>query len=152
MPGESHGRRSLVGYSPRRHKESDTTERLHFHSSSQRDMSSPFCCCCCSDGQLYLTLLRPHGLQPTRLLCRWDSPGKNIGVDCHALLQGIFPTEGSNLRLLRLLHWQAGTLPLAPPGKPHSTLQVFSNISCVRLCPCVTCDHITVNYLTSFYL
>ena len=31
LPGESHGRRSLVGYSPRDHKESDTTERLHFH-------------------------------------------------------------------------------------------------------------------------
>ena len=31
LPGESHGRRSLVGYSPRGHEESDTTERLHFH-------------------------------------------------------------------------------------------------------------------------
>ena len=31
LPGESHGGRSLVGYSPRGHKESDTTERLHFH-------------------------------------------------------------------------------------------------------------------------
>ena len=31
LPRESHGQRSLVGYSPRGHKESDTTERLHFH-------------------------------------------------------------------------------------------------------------------------
>ena len=31
---------------------------------------------------------RPHGLQPTRLLCPWDSPGKNTGVGCHVLLQG----------------------------------------------------------------
>ena len=31
LPGESHGRRSLVGYSPQGRKESDTTERLHFH-------------------------------------------------------------------------------------------------------------------------
>ena len=31
LPGESHGQRSLVGYSPWDHKESDTTERLHFH-------------------------------------------------------------------------------------------------------------------------
>ena len=38
------------------------------------------------------------------LLCPWDSPGKNTGVGCHALLQGIFPTQGSNLRLLWLLH------------------------------------------------
>ena len=43
--------------------------------------------------------LRPHGLQPTRLLCPWDSPGKNTGVDCLSLLQGIFPTQGLNLGL-----------------------------------------------------
>ena len=48
--------------------------------------------------------LQPHGLEPARLLCPWDFPGKNTGVDCHALLQGIFPTQGSNPRLLRLLH------------------------------------------------
>ena len=60
--------------------------------------------------------LQPHGLQPTRLLCPWDSPGKNSGVGCHCLLQGIFPTQGSNLCLLHLLHWQASSLPLAPPG------------------------------------
>ena len=53
-----------------------------------------------------------------RLLCLWDSPGKNTGVGCHSLLQGIFLTQGSNLDLLCLLHWQAGSLPLAPPGKP----------------------------------
>ena len=42
----------------------------------------------------------------------------NTGVGCHSLLQGIFPTSGWNLCLLCLLHWQAGSLPLAPPGKP----------------------------------
>ena len=36
---------------------------------------------------------------PTRLPCPWDSPGKNSGVGCHSLLQGIFPTQGSNLDL-----------------------------------------------------
>ena len=56
------------------------------------------------------------------LLCLWDSPGKCTGVSCHALLQGIFPTQGSNPYLLCLLHWQAGSLPLAPPGKPLTTL------------------------------
>ena len=35
-------------------------------------------------------------LKPARLLCPWDSPGKNTGVVCHFLLQGIFPTQGSN--------------------------------------------------------
>ena len=41
-----------------------------------------------------------HGLQPARLLCPWDSPGQNTGVDCYFLLQGIFPTQGSYLGLL----------------------------------------------------
>ena len=40
--------------------------------------------------------LWPCGLEPARLLCPWDSPGKNTGVGCHALLQSIFPTQGSN--------------------------------------------------------
>ena len=40
--------------------------------------------------------LRPHGLQSARLLCSWDSPGKNTGVSSHFLLQGILPTQESN--------------------------------------------------------
>ena len=44
-----------------------------------------------------------------------DSSGKNSGMGCHALLQGIFLTQGSNLCLL---HWQDGSLPLVPCGKP----------------------------------
>ena len=47
--------------------------------------------------------LRPHGLQPARLLRPRDSPGRNTGVGFHALLQGIFPTQGSNPGLL---HWR----------------------------------------------
>ena len=42
----------------------------------------------------------------------------------HALLQGIFPTQGSNQHLFYLLHWQAGSLPLAPPGKPFHLLHI----------------------------
>ena len=44
--------------------------------------------------------LWPHGLQPTRLLCTWNSPGKNTEVDSHSPLQGIFLTQGSNPGLL----------------------------------------------------
>ena len=40
------------------------------------------------------------------------------GVSCHALLQGIFLTQGSNPRLSCLLSWRAGSLPPAPPGEP----------------------------------
>ena len=72
--------------------------------------------------------LQPHGLKPTKLLCPWDSPGKNTGVGCHFLFQGIFLTQGLNPHLLCLLHWQADSLPLVPPGKPtpYSALFPFS--------------------------
>ena len=48
-----------------------------------------------------------------------DSRGKNTEVGCHALLQGIFPTQESNPHLSHLLHWQADSFSLAPPGKPY---------------------------------
>ena len=48
--------------------------------------------------------LRPYGLWPARLLCPWDSPGKNTRVGYHALLQWIFLTQGSNSHLLCLLY------------------------------------------------
>ena len=51
----------------------------------------------------------PMDCSPPRLLCPWNSPGKNTGVDYHFLLQGIFPTQGSNLHLEHcrqiLYHW-----------------------------------------------
>ena len=50
-----------------------------------------------------------------------DFLGKNTGVGCYALLQGIFPIQVSNPHLLHLLHWQVGSLPLVPPGKPIYT-------------------------------
>ena len=65
--------------------------------------------------QLYPTL-RPHGLESARLLCPWESPGKNAGAGCHFLLQGIFSTQGSNACLLWLLRWQADSLPLSYLG------------------------------------
>ena len=54
----------------------------------------------------------------TRVLCPWNSPGKNTGVGCYALLQGIFLTQGSNSHFLHLLHWQVDSLWLAPSTKP----------------------------------
>ena len=66
--------------------------------------------------------LRPHGLQPARFLCPWDSPSKNTGVGCHFLLQGIFLTQRLNLGYLCLLHWQADSLSpyhLGSPIFPH---------------------------------
>jgi len=53
-------------------------------------------------------------MEPARLLCPWDSPGKNTGVGSHSLLQGIFLIQGSD--------WspalQAESLPYKPLGKP----------------------------------
>ena len=80
--------------------------------------------------------LQPYGLQPTRLLCPWDSPGKNTAVGGHDFLQGIFPTQGSNPPLLCLLPWQAGCLPLAPRGKPlylSNTQNSWSDTNCCRM-------------------
>ena len=51
------------------------------------------------------------------LPCSCDSPDKKTGVGCHALLEGIFLTQGSNPCLLHLLLWQMGSLPLVPSGK-----------------------------------
>ena len=51
---------------------------------------------CVLVAQLCPALLQPRGLQPSRLLWPWNSPGKNTGVDSHSLLQGIFLTQGSN--------------------------------------------------------
>ena len=62
--------------------------------------------------------LQHHKPQPIRLLCPRAFPGKNTGVGCHFLLQGIFPTQGLNLGLLHLLHWQVDSLPLYHLGSP----------------------------------
>ena len=53
---------------------------------------------------------------------------KNTGVGCYFLLRGgsYWPRQGSNLRLLHLLHWQAGSLLLVPPGKPFTTIIALS--------------------------
>ena len=59
-----------------------------------------------------------------RILCPWDSSGKYTGMDCHFLHQRIFTTQRSNPCLLRLLRWQAGSLPLVPPEKPKLLLKV----------------------------
>ena len=45
------------------------------------------CKCCCQVASVVSDSVRPHGLQPTRLLHPWDSLGKNTGVGCHFLLQ-----------------------------------------------------------------
>ena len=80
------------------------------------------CLCVCSVAQLYPTLWGPMDCT-CQDPCPWNFPDENTGAGCHFLLQGIFQTQGS---YLRLLHWQVGSLPLAPPGKPYMTQQFYS--------------------------
>ena len=76
------------------------------------------CVCVHSRTQSCLSLCDPVDcslLAHQAPLCQWNFSGKNAGVCCHFLCQGIFQTQGLNLSLLHLLHWQANSLPLALP-------------------------------------
>ena len=67
--------------------------------------------------------LQPYALYPARRLCAWNSIGKNTGVGCHFLLQGILPTQGSNLGLR---HYR----PLSePPRKSKANFKRKQNLS-----------------------
>ena len=73
--------------------------------------------------------LWPHGLWPTRLLCPWNSPGRNTGVGCHFLLQGIFVTRENEPASPAL---QVDSVPLSRQGNPawhHSKWYTF--MSCL---------------------
>ena len=71
----------------------------------------------CWVASVLFSSVQRYTLEPARSLCPRDSPGKNTWEGCHALLQGILLTQRWNPCLLCLLHWQVGSLPLAPPGE-----------------------------------
>ena len=71
----------------------------------------------CLVAQSCLTLCDSMDCSPPGSSVHWDSPGKNNGVGCHALFQGIFPTQGLNPGLL---HCKWILLPSEPPGKPKT--------------------------------
>ena len=62
--------------------------------------------------------LQPHGLEPARLVCTWDFSGKNTGVGCHFLLQGIFQTQGLNSGSPVSPALAGGFFITEPSGKP----------------------------------
>ena len=71
--------------------------RLYFNKKNSKGFNRCFFkadTCCCLVAKLCLTLLWPHGLSSTGLLCPWNFPGKNNGVGCH------------------FLPWQVDSLPL----------------------------------------
>ena len=100
------------------------------------------CVCVCVSHSVMSNSLQHHGLQPSRLLCPQDFPGKNTGVGCHFLLQRIFPTEGLNSCLL---HWQVDSLQLSHLGSPaqHSMLFYYLQLPVSRpkghQCPNCNC-------------
>ena len=72
--------------------------------------------CVCSITQFFPTL-RSYGLWPARFLCPWNFPGKNTGMGCQFLYQGIFSTQGSKMCLLHLWHWQVDSFTAMPLWK-----------------------------------
>ena len=80
---------------------------------------------CCFSHKWCPTLLQSHRLQPARLLCPWDSPGKNMELGCHVLFQGFFLTRGLKPHLL---HWQASSLPLSHQGSPKYINTLLSDL------------------------
>ena len=99
--------------------------------------------CSCLVVKLPPALLWPHGLQPTRLLCPWNFPGKNTGLGCRFLLQGIFATQGSTHTscigkqiLYCCATWEA---QFTKELQIKNFLEIFENISLpksmISLCP-----------------
>ena len=72
---------------------------------------------CCLVAQSCPNLCDSMDYSPARLLCPWDSRGKNPAVGCHALLQGLFLTQEQNPSLL---HWQADSLSPSHLGSPQN--------------------------------
>ena len=70
--------------------------------------------CCGSVAKSCWTLCDPMDCSLSGPSVHGVFPGKDIRVGCHSLLQGIFPTQGSNSGFL---YWQAGFLPSEPPGR-----------------------------------
>ena len=89
--------------------------KLHYGLSQSESSSKASC----SVATLCPTLLRPHGLQPVRLLCPWDFRSKNTGVDCHFLPRGsLQPRDQSHVSCT------AGEFSTTePPGKPKARAQ-----------------------------
>ena len=81
-------------------------------------MAHLFSSICCGCWVTKFASLWTHGLYPARVFCPWNFPGKNTRVGCHFILQGIFLTQGLNLCLFSLLHWQGFFFTPVLPGKP----------------------------------
>ena len=98
-PGKPMGNRKYLNLAraeaQERERDHDKQGRLKWH----------LACVCVKSLQSCLTLCDPMDCSPPGSSIHGDSLSKNTGAGCHFFFQGIFPTQGSNLHLLRLLHW-----------------------------------------------
>ena len=98
--------------------------------------------------------LQPRGLRPARRFCAWDFPGKNTGVGCHFLLQGVFLTQGLNSCLLhcrRILYrwttWETAQkginnpIRVFPPSSGETALNLVLRIFSLFMGPTWTLAH-----------
>ena len=110
-------------------------------------MSICMCACVhagvCASRLVVFDSLRPYGLLPTRLISPCASPGKNTGVRCHSLLQGLFLTQGLNPGLL---HCRQILYRLNSQGSLCLCVYI-----CVCLCVCV-CVCVCITTSLSIYL
>ena len=84
---------------------------------------------CCQVASVVSNSVRPHGLQPTRLLCPWDSPGKNPGVGCHFLLQCMkVESESEVTQSCLTLSDPMTAASQAPPSMGFSGQQYWSGV------------------------
>ena len=105
---------------PSLHLDFRTSDLQH---STRVNLFVVICCVCVLHRLVVSDSLQCHGHVACQFPLSMRFSGKNTGVGCHAFLQVIFLTQGLNPCLLSLLHWQAGSLPIAPPKKPwHSWL------------------------------
>ena len=110
-------------------------------------------------AQLCLSLCDPWIIKPARLLCSWNSLGKNTGVGCCFLLQGTFLTQGSNLgllyrrRILYHLSHQGSPTPLSLEHTPVLNRKETIYLTVVFLIGKITNDFFFLMflYLTHFY-
>ena len=103
-------------------------------------------------SQFHPALCNIMDCMPSRLLCPWDFPGKNIGMGCHSLLQGNFPNQGSNPGSPTL---KTDSLLSKPPGKLFIGIQLLYNVvlvSAAQQNEPVTWIHIPTPFWTSYHM
>jgi len=110
-----------------------------------------------SESEVVSNSVRPHRCQPTRLLCPWDSPGKNTGVGCHFLLHITAEiTEILNFVIIVILVFIIFNAYYAILKKMHCILLIgfrnYINVKMLCIYPSVTCSIFTKLYFGYPYI